>query len=123
MPATKYLPRSDVGADGAGGALSVLLLLATGGHEFDLQAVSAAIATLVTFAFGYLPTEYKPFWTAVGTPVATLIATLIGVYVFDQPVEQSAVTAAISSIVVTLFTYVVPPYRASPLDPGAGKAP
>ena len=101
----------------------MLLMLATGGQEFNLQAVSAAIATLVTFAFGYLPPKYKPFWTAVGKPVATLIATLISVYVFDQPVEQSAVTAAISSIVVTLFTYVVPPYSASPLDPDAGKAP
>jgi hypothetical protein len=94
-----------------------MLMLASGGQAFNLQAVSAAIATLVTF--GYAPPKYKPFWTTVGTPVATLIATLIGVYIFIQPVEQSVVTTAISSIVVTLFTYVVPPYSASPLDPDA----
>jgi hypothetical protein len=110
------LPRSDVGTGGLGGALSVLLMLAFGGEEFDYEAVSAAIAVVLTFLGGYVPNDYKPFWTAVTVPVATVVATVIGAIFFDVPAVQAAVTAAISSIVVALFTYAVPPYSASPLD-------
>ncbi len=109
-------PRSDVASGGLGGALTVLLMLALGDQEFDADAVGAAIAVVLTFAGGYLPTDYKPLYAAVVAPIATLITTLIGAYLFDVPAGQLAVSTAISSIVVALFTYIVPPYNASELD-------
>ena len=118
---SRNLPRSDVGTGGLGGALSVLLMLAFGGEKFDLEAISAAIAVVLTFAGGYFPRDYKPVWAAVTVPVATLVATFIGAALFDAPAGQAAVTTAISSIVVALFTYAVPPYSASPLDPEPGR--
>lgn len=105
----KNLPRSDVASGGLGGALSVLLMLSLGSEEFDYEAVSAAIAVVLTFLGGYIPSNYKPFWAAVAAPLAALIATFLSVFIFDAPVGQTIVSTAVSSIVVALFTYIVPP--------------
>jgi hypothetical protein len=109
-------PRSDVASGGLGGALTVLLMLALGNQEFDADAVGAAVAVVLTFAGGYLPKNYKPLWTTVVAPFAALITTFVGAAFFGVPAGQLAVSTALSSIVVALFTYVVPPYSASELD-------
>jgi hypothetical protein len=101
-------PRADVGGGGLAGALSVLLMVVFEGEIYDFNAFVAAIVAIIVFLAGYLPSNYKSFFTAAAASIAVIIATIVS-YTMGGQIDKAAVSGAIAAVAVALVTYLGPP--------------
>jgi hypothetical protein len=102
------LPRSDVGGGTALALATVLALFLQHDTIFEFDAISGAIAVLVSAVAAWWVPQHKNFVSGVAALIGSVAAYLVGKAIFGIEGDVAAFSYALSGLVVAAAGYFIP---------------